>query len=106
MSQKRSYMFTNRKHSQKAVMSTVFGVLCTVSLAVVIVLSYSRDGDIPAGYGFTGVFATLLSLIGLILGTLAVREKDRFKLFGWLGILLNGISLAMVSGILYVAAYV
>lgn len=106
MSQKRSYMFTNRKHSQKAVMSTVFGVLCTVSLVVVIVLSYSRNGDIPAGYGFTGVFATLLSLIGLILGALAVREKDRFKLFGWLGILLNGISLAMVSGILYVAAYV
>lgn len=106
MSQKRSYMFTNRKHSQKAVMSTVFGVLCTVSLAVVIILSYSRDGDIPAGYGFTGVFATLLSLIGLILGVLAVREKDRFKLFGWLGILLNGISLAMVSGILYVAAYI
>ena len=106
MSQKRSYMFTNRKHSQKAVMSTVFGVLCTVSLVVVIVLSYSRDGDIPGGYGFTGVFATLLSLIGLILGALAVREKDRFKLFGWLGILLNGISLAMVSGILYVAAYV
>lgn len=106
MSQKRSYMFTNRKHSQKAVMSTVFGVLCTVSLVVVIVLSYRRDGDIPAGYGFTGVFATLLSLIGLVLGALAVREKDRFKLFGWLGILLNGISLAMVSGILYVAAYV
>lgn len=106
MSQKRSYMFTNRKHSQKAVMSTVFGVLCTVSLVVVTILSYSRDGDIPAGYGFTGVFATLLSLIGLILGILAVREKDRFKLFGWLGILLNGISLAMISGILYVAAYV
>lgn len=106
MSQKRSYMFTNRKHSQKAVMSTVFGVLCTVSLVVVTILSYSRDGDIPAGYGFTGVFATLLSLIGLILGILAVREKDRFKLFGWLGIPLNGISLAMISGILYVAAYV
>lgn len=105
MSQKRNYMFTNRKHSQKAVMSTVFGVLCTVSLVVVTILSYSRDGDIPAGYGFTGVFATLLSLIGLILGILAVREKDRFKLFGWLGILLNGISLAMVSGILYMAAY-
>lgn len=106
MSQKRSYMFTNRKHSQKAVMSTVFGVLCTISLVVVTVLSYSRAGDIPAGYGFTGVFAAVLSLIGLILGILAVRETDRFKLFGWLGILLNGISLAMISGILYVAAYV
>lgn len=105
MSQKRSYMFTNRKHSQKAVMSTVFGVLCTVSLVAVTVLSYSREGDVPAGYGFTGVFAMILSLIGLVLGILAVRETDRFKFFGWLGILLNGISLFMISGILYAAAY-
>lgn len=105
MSQKKNYMFTNRRHSEKAIMSTVFGVLCTVSLAVVIFLSYSRGGDIPAGYGFTGMFAAILSLAGLLLGVLAVREVDRFKLFGWLGILLNGISLGAVSGILYAASY-
>ena len=98
-------MFTNRRHSEKAIMSTVFGVLCTVSLTAVIFLSYSRSGDIPAGYGFTGIFATILSLAGLVLGVLAVREVDRFKLFGWLGILLNGISLGAVSGILYAASY-
>ena len=57
------------------------------------------------GYGFTGIFATILSLAGLVLGVLAVREVDRFKLFGWLGILLNGISLGAVSGILYAASY-
>lgn len=105
MSQKKNYMFTNRRHSEKAIMSTVFGVLCTVSLAVVIFLSYSRGGDVPAGYGFTGMFAAILSLAGLLLGVLAVREVDRFKLFGWLGILLNSISLGTVSGILYAASY-
>ncbi len=105
MSQKRSYMFTNRKHSGKAVMSTVFGILCTVSMILVILLSYSRNGNVPVGYGFTGVFAAALSLIGLLLGVLAVRETDRFKLFGWLGILFNGISLGLISTVLYVAAY-
>lgn len=106
MSQKKNYMFTNRRHSGKAVMSTVFGSLCTAALILVLFLSYTRDGDVPAGYGFTGVFATILSLIGLILGVLAVREPDHYKIFGWLGILLNGISLVLISGILYVAAYV
>lgn len=105
MSQKKNYMFTNRRHSEKAIMSTVFGVLCTVSLLVVVVLSYSRSGDIPAGYGFTGLFATILSMVGMLLGVLSLREADRFRLFGWLGILLNGVSLGAVSGILYAASY-
>ena len=104
MSQKKNYMFTNRRHSEKAIMSTVFGVLCTVSLVIVVVLSYSRSGDVPAGYGFTGLFAAILSLVGMLLGVLALREADRFKLFGWLGILLNGVSLGAVSGILYAAS--
>ena len=105
MSHKKNYMFTNRRHSEKAIMSTVFGVLCTVSLVIVVVLSYSRGGDVPAGYGFTGLFAAILSLVGMLLGVLALREADRFKLFGWLGILLNGVSLGAVSGILYAASY-
>ena len=105
MSQKKNYMFTNRRHSGNAIMSTVFGVLCTVSLVVVVVLSYSRSGDVPAGYGFTGLFAAILSLVGMLLGVMALREADRFKLFGWLGILLNGVSLGAVSGILYAASY-
>ena len=105
MSQKKNYMFTNRRNSEKAIMSTVFGVLCTVSLVIVVVLSYSRGGDVPAGYGFTGLFAAILSLVGMLLGVLALREADRFKLFGWLGILLNGVSLGAVSGILYAASY-
>ena len=105
MSQKKNYMFTNRRHSEKAIMSTVFDVLCTVSLVIVVVLSYSRGGDVPAGYGFTGLFAAILSLVGMLLGVLALREADRFKLFGWLGILLNGVSLGAVSGILYAASY-
>ena len=99
MSQKKNYMFTNRRHSEKAIMSTVFGVLCTVSLLAVVVLSYSRSGDIPAGYGFTGLFATILSMVGMLLGVLSLREADR------LGILLNGVSLGAVSGILYAASY-
>ena len=105
MTKKKNYMFTNRRHSEKAIMSTVFGVLCTVSLVIVVVLSYSRGGDVPAGYGFTGLFAAILSLVGMLLGVLALREADRFKLFGWLGILLNGVSLGAVSGILYAASY-
>lgn len=105
MSQKKNYMFTNRRHSGKAIMSTVFGILCTVSLIIVVCLSYINSGNVPVGYGFTAMFATVLSLIGLLLGVQAVREPDRFKLFAWLGILFNSVSLGAVSGILYIAAY-
>lgn len=104
MAAKFEYKFSNRKHSTKGIMSTVFGSISLISLIVVVVLSYLKKGDVPIGYGFTGLFAAVFSTIGLTLGIMAVKEWDKFKVFGWIGIGINGVTLAMVSGILYMAA--
>ena len=65
---KKNYIFTNKKHSDKAIMSTILGIISLVSLGIVTYLSYSRGGVMHGGYGVTGVLATIYSLIGLILG--------------------------------------
>ena len=39
---KKNYIFTNKKHSDKAIMSTILGVISLVSLGIVTYLSYSR----------------------------------------------------------------
>ena len=82
-------------------MATVFGVLSSVSMVIVVYLSYLKGGEVPVNYGMTGALAALFSLIGLTLAMAAVREQDRFKLFAWLGMMLNLAALAMISGILY-----
>ncbi|MCM1097782.1 MAG: DUF6142 family protein [Ruminococcus flavefaciens] len=103
---KRKYIYTDKRHSNRAVMSTILGILSNVSLAVVIYLSFQKSGEIPAGYGFTGLFAVIFSLIGLVLGVVTVKDKAYYRIFPCLGILLNLTALGVSALIVYVATYV
>lgn len=106
MARRKNYIFTNKKHSEKAVMSAALGGLCIFSLIAVTFLSYKKGGEVPNGYGFTGLFVLIFSLIGLLLGVITVREKDMFKLFPILGIVLNTIALLGIGFMVYVGNYV
>ena len=82
-------------------MSTILGIISTVSIGIVLYLTYLRGGEATVGYGVTGLLATLFSLVGLILGVLTVRNKEYYRLFPWLGIVLNLLALGSISFILY-----
>ena len=101
---KKNYIFTNKKHSDKAIMSTILGVISLVSLGIVTYLSYSQGGVMHGGYGVTGVLATVYSLIGLILGVQTLRDKDIYRFFPVLGMILNVISLGGISFLLYLGS--
>lgn len=103
---KRNYIFTSKKHSQKAIMSTILGIISITSLGIVIYLTYRHNGEATVGYGITGLLATLYSLVGFILGIITVQEKDYYRLFPCLGILFNLIALGVAGLILYVGVYV
>ena len=91
---KKNYIFTNKKHSNRAIMSTILGGISLVSLGIVTYLSYSQGG----------VLATIYSLIGLILGILTLREKDIYRIFPVLGTILNVVALGGVSFLLYLGS--
>lgn len=103
---KKKYIYTNKRHSDRAIMSTVLGILSNASLAAVIYLSYQSGGDIPAGYGMTGFLAVIFSLTGLGLGVVTARDREYYRLFPWLGILLNLIALSVLALIIYLATYI
>lgn len=105
MAKKKGYKFTNKSHSEKAVMSTVFGVLSGVSLLAVIYLTYLKGGNAPVNYGIAGILILIFAIIGIVLGVLAAQEKERFRFFAWLGLGLNFAVLAGISGILYAGSY-
>lgn len=77
-------------------MSTILGLISNGSLGIVLYLTYLSGGDAPISYGLTGLLATVFSLIGLIMGLFAAREKDTYKLFPTLGVLLNLAALAIL----------
>lgn len=70
-------------------MSTILGLISNGSIGIVLYLAYQKGGEVPASYGLTGLLAAIFSLVGLILGVLTAQEKDMFKLFPVLGIILN-----------------
>ena len=85
-------------------MATILGVISCVSLGIVVYLTYLNNGQALAGFGVTGLLATIFSLTGLGLGIVTVREKNYYRLFPILGIVLNLAALAFVSLILYMGS--
>lgn len=87
-------------------MSTILGIISIASMGIVVYLTYLQDGQATVGYGVTGLLATLFSLTGLILGIVTVKNKEYYRLFPWLGIVLNLVSLGGISLILYLGSMV
>lgn len=85
-------------------MATVLGIISLAALGIVVLQAYLGNGDVPVGFGFTGLFSTLFSIVGLGLGMATVRDANYYKLFPVLGILLNLAALGSASLILYAGA--
>ena len=97
----RKYIYTNKKHSQKAIMSVILGIISLGSVILALYLTSRAGGEAENGYGVTGLLATLFSFVGLILGILTVRENVYYRFFPILGIILNVLCLVCISMILY-----
>lgn len=104
MKKRKGYIFTNKRHSDRGIMSVILGVISLASLGAVVFLSYRSGGEAETGFGFTGVLALIFSLVGIVLGILTLRDKNYYRLFPVLGTLLNLAALAGISLILYAGA--
>lgn len=82
-------------------MSVILGMISLAALVTVVFLSYRNGGEAAVKFGFTGVLAMLFSLAGVVLGVLAACNKDYYRFFPVLGIILNVVDLGGVSLILY-----
>lgn len=105
MSHKNSYIFTNKSHTQKGIMSSILGVISLITLGYAVIMSYRNAGEIPPQYGTAALLVTLFALGGATLGVVSRTEKDKYYFFSYLGIVLNVLALAVVSIILYAGAY-
>lgn len=98
---RKNYIFTNKKHSKRAVMSVVLGIISIASLCYAVYMVYQGGGETSNSYGMTGLLATIYSLVGFVLGILTVRDKDYYRFLPWTGLLLNLLALGSVSALLW-----
>ncbi len=105
MNHKSNYIFTNKNHPEKGIMSTVLGVISMTSIWIAIYLTFQNKGQAEFRYGSVIFLTMIFSFIGIGLGVSSRMEKDRFYFFSYTGIVFNMLSLAAISFILYAGAY-
>ncbi|MBQ8326778.1 MAG: hypothetical protein IJX86_06860 [Lachnospiraceae bacterium] len=103
--EKSSYIFTNKKHPETGIMSSVLGVIAIVSIIITLVLTFHRKGEALMQYGTVLFLCTLFSMIGLGLGVSSKMQRDRYYFFSYMGMITNGLALIFISLILYAGAY-
>ena len=62
---KSSYMFTNKEHTQKGIMSTILGVISLATLGYAVFMSYRRVGDVPVQYGAAVMLVMIFAFVGI-----------------------------------------
>ena len=102
---KKNYIFTDKKHPPRAIMSSILGAISLGAIAFVTMLSFQAKGDTKSQYGASLFLAMIFAFVGIVLGVLAKAEKDKFYFFCYLGIFLNLLALCAISFILYAGAY-
>ena len=101
----KKYIFTNKTFSEKAIMSVVLGIIGIASIVVAIAFTYARGGLATLEYGGVVLLCLIYGFAGLILGILSKKEPDKYYFISYLGMVLNSITIIMVSLILYAGAY-
>ena len=102
MKKRKGFIFTDKKHSNRAIMATILGIISLASLGAMVFLSYRNAGEVGTGFGAAALLAALYSTVGLVLGLAAIQRKEYYRIFPVLGILLNLAALAGIGLILYV----
>ena len=72
-----------------------------MSLILAVHDTFLNRGVALVRYGVVAFWCLLFSAAGLIFGIMAKMEQDKFYLFAWVGIVLNLLTLAGISFILY-----
>lgn len=90
------YMFTDNRHPEKGIMSAILGALSVATLVAAVLFTYQNGGQALAKYAVAALVAALFSAVGLVLGIMSRFERDIFKLFPNLGIVLNSVAFVFV----------
>ncbi len=106
MLKNKGFIFTNKKHTERGIMSTILGVLANFTLGEAVYLSYLNGGAVSDRYTAAGLLAVIFMIAGMWLGIWSTTEKEKFKLFTVLGIFVNVLAFGMLSLVLFAGAYV
>lgn len=97
---RRGYRFTDKNNTSLGIASSVIGAVSLCLFAIGVIISYKENGNAGLIVGAIGSVAFIFNCIGVILGLKGFKERDKFYLFSWIGVILNGIMWIMMCVII------
>lgn len=88
---RRGYRFTDKNNSSGGIISSIISVVSLCLFVAGVVISYKENGNAGLVVGAIGSVAFILNCIGMIIGLKSFKERDKFYLFSWIGVISNGI---------------
>ena len=88
---RRSYKFTEKKHSKLAIGSLITGAISGIVLAMFLVQAFRTKGNASVYYGSMGILAMSGTIASLIASLLSLREDKVFKILPISAVIINGI---------------
>lgn len=102
---KKNYIFTNKRYSEKSIMSTILGIISLGAILAAVYFTFLAGGEAMVGYGVTALLSAIFSVVGLILGIRSRLEKDKFYFFSHVGIVMNLLAVLSIGYIIYAGVY-
>ena len=98
---RRSYKFTEKTHSKRAIISAAMAGSSLIMYLVFIYLSYSVGGQLSTYYGGFGFLAMMVAIVALVLSIPTLKEEDTFTLFPKLAL-----GMSVLSTLCWVSTYI
>lgn len=98
---RRSYKFTEKKHSKRAIAIWVMAMLTLAAYLAFVFLSYRAAGQLSAYYGGFGVLIMLAAVVVFGLSFTVLNEENYFQLFPRLALITS-----LLSVFLWIGTYV
>lgn len=88
---KRSYKFTDKKHTRQGMISSVLGIGALALLIAGLLIAYRMFGSAGPYVGLMGFLSLIFSIMGFVLGIRGFQEEEAYYLFSKIGVGLNGV---------------
>ena len=98
---RRTYKFTEKTHSKKAMISAVMSTISLLVYFIFVFLSYKAGGKLSMYYGGFGFLAMLISVAGLVISIITLKEEDTFTLFPQVALITS-----ILSSLCWVGTYI
>lgn len=89
------YKFTNKKHHELGIMSAILGCISCLFLILTVLVTFINEKPVSASYGLTCFLGLIMAITGETFGIIIKKKKDIYGLFPLIGIITNGVSLAI-----------